>query len=43
MALKLFQEMVDNKLDPNMVSYNILIEGLFIGGKVEYARDIFSG
>jgi pentatricopeptide repeat protein len=41
-ALKLLQSMQEKKLEPDIVFYTILIEGMFIAGKLEVAKELFS-
>ncbi|KAJ6293612.1 hypothetical protein OIU76_021797 [Salix suchowensis] len=41
-ALKLLKAMQEKKLEPNIVLYNILIEGMFIAGKLVVAEELFS-
>ncbi|XP_016646840.1 PREDICTED: putative pentatricopeptide repeat-containing protein At1g12700, mitochondrial [Prunus mume] len=39
-AMQLFREIEAKKLDVNIVVYTVLIEDLFIAGKIESARDL---
>jgi len=41
-ALQLLKEMLKRKIEPNIIVDNILIQGMFIAGKLEVAKELFS-